>query len=57
MMMTETNAFCTDFIAMYQDRNVETNWDLLASHLKKMQHTHHPHPHPHAHNQAEADVS
>ena len=55
MMMTETNAFCTDFITMYQDRNVETNWDLLASHLKKMQHT--PHPHPLAHNQAEADVS
>ena len=39
-MKTETIAFCDDFIRMGKDRSVETNWELLASHLKKMQHNH-----------------
>ena len=41
-MKTETTAFCDDFIRMGKERSVESNWELLASHLKKMQHKHIP---------------
>ena len=41
-MKTGTTAFCDDFIRMGKDHSVESNWELLASHLKKMQHNHIP---------------
>ena len=41
-MKTETTAFCDDFIKMGQDLRVESKWEMLASHLKKMQHNHIP---------------
>ena len=38
LMKMETTAFCDDFIKTGEDRSVESDWELLASHLKEMQH-------------------
>ena len=56
LMKTETTAFCDDFIKTGEDRSVESNWELLASHLKEMQHNQHMLQYPLAHNQTEVAV-
>ena len=38
----ETVAFCTEFPDGGADRDAETNWDLLAAHLKSIQDKHIP---------------